>query len=53
MVDSRGAMRELILLGRSSAANPEDFARHGELRTGRSVMGGAEEWTNCEREKFW
>ena len=40
VVDSRGPMRELILLGRSSAANPEDFARLGELQAGRSVVGG-------------
>ena len=33
-------MRELIPLGRSSAANPEDFARLGELQAGRSVVGG-------------
>ena len=33
-------MRELIPLGRSSAANPEDFARPGELQAGRSVVGG-------------
>ena len=39
MVDSRGAMRELILLGRSSVANLEDFARHGELQGGQSVVG--------------
>ena len=32
-------MRELIPLGRSSAANPEDFARPGELQAGRSVVG--------------
>ena len=52
MVDSRGAMRDLIPLGRSSAANLEDFARPGELQGGQSVVGGAERWTNCEREKF-
>ena len=40
VVDSRGAMRELIPLGRSSAANLEDFAQPGELQTGRSVVGG-------------
>ena len=40
MVDSRGPMRELILLERSSAANPEDFARPGELQAGQSVVGG-------------
>ena len=40
VVDSRGPMRELIPLGRSSAANPEDFARPGELQAGRSVEGG-------------
>ena len=33
-------MRELIPLGRSSAANPEDFARPGELQAGRDVVGG-------------
>ena len=40
VVDSRGAMRELIPLGRSSAANLEDFARLGELQGGRSIVGG-------------
>ena len=40
VVDSRGAMWELILLGRSSAANPEDFSWAGEPQTGRSVVGG-------------
>ena len=40
VVDSRGPMRELIPLGRSSAANPEDFAWLGELQAGWSVMGG-------------
>ena len=40
VVDSRGPMQELIPLGRSSAANPEDFARLGELQTGWSVVGG-------------
>ena len=40
MVDSRGPMRELIPLGRSIAANSEDFARPGELQAGRSVVGG-------------
>ena len=53
VVDSRGAMQELILLGRSGAAHLEDFARPGELQGGRSVVGGAEGWTNFEREKFW
>ena len=52
VVDSRGAMQELVPLGRSSAANLEDFARPGELQRGRSVVGGVEGWTNCEREKF-
>ena len=33
-------MRELIPLGRSSVANPEDFARPGELQAGRSVVQG-------------
>ena len=33
-------MRELIPLGRSSAANPEDFARPGELQAKRSIVGG-------------
>ena len=40
VMDSRGLMRELILLGKSSAANPEDFARPGELQAGQSVVGG-------------
>ena len=40
VVDSRGPMRELISLERSSAANPEDFARPGELQAGESVVGG-------------
>ena len=40
MVDSRGPMRELIPLGRSSAANLEDFARPGELQAGWSAVGG-------------
>ena len=40
VVDSKGPMRELIPLGRSSAANPEDFAQPGELQAGRSVVGG-------------
>ena len=40
VVDSRGAMRELIPLGRSSAANPEDFARPEELQAGQSVVEG-------------
>ena len=40
VVDSRGPMRELIPLGRSSAANPKDFARPGELQAGRSAVGG-------------
>ena len=31
VVDSRGPMRELIPLGRSIAANSEDFSRPGEL----------------------
>ena len=39
-VDSRGPMRELISLGRSSAANPEDFAWLGEPQAGRSVVVG-------------
>ena len=30
VVDSKGAMPELILLGRSSTANLKDFARPGE-----------------------
>ena len=33
-------MRELIPLGRSTATNPEDFARPGELQAGQSVVGG-------------
>ena len=53
VVDFRGAMRELISLGRSSAANLEDFAPPGELQGRRSVVGEAKRWTNCEREKFW
>ena len=40
VVDSKGPMRELIPLGRSIAANSEDFARPGELQAGRSVVGG-------------
>ena len=40
VVDSRGPMRKLIPLWRSSAANPEDFAQPGELQAGRSVVGG-------------
>ena len=40
VVDSRGPMQELIPLGRSIAANSEDFARLGELQAGRSVVGG-------------
>ena len=40
VVDSKGPMRELIPLGKSSAANPEDFARPEELQAGRSAVGG-------------
>ena len=40
VVDSKGAMWELIPLGRSRAANPKDFARPRELQTGRSVVEG-------------
>ena len=40
MVDSRGAMQELIPLGRSSVANPEDFARPRKLQAGHNVVGG-------------
>ena len=40
VVDSRGPMRELIPLGRSSATNPEDFARPRELQARRSAVGG-------------
>ena len=40
MVDSKGAMQKLILLGRSSAAHLEDFARLGELQVGQSVIEG-------------
>ena len=40
VVDSRGPMRELIPLGRSSAANPKDFAWPRELQAGRSAVGG-------------
>ena len=53
VVDSRGPMRELIPLGRSGVANPEDFAQPGVLQAGRSVVGGAERWTNREGSKFW
>ena len=35
-----GPMQELIPLGRSIAANSEDFGRAGELQAGRSVVGG-------------
>ena len=40
VVDSRAPIRELIPLGRSSAANPKDFALLGELQAGRSIVGG-------------
>ena len=40
VVDCRGPMRELIALGRSSAANPEDFARPGELQASGALWGG-------------
>ena len=40
MVDSMGAMRELIPLGRSSAAHLEDFVRPEELQARQSVVGG-------------
>ena len=40
VVDSRRPMQELISIGRSIAANSEDFARAGELQAGRSVVGG-------------
>ena len=40
VVDSRGPMRELIPLGRSIAANSEDFAQPGELQARRSVVEG-------------
>ena len=40
VVDSRGPMQELIPLGRSSAANPKEFAWPGELQAGRSIVGG-------------
>ena len=40
VVDSKGPMQELIPLGRSSAANREDFAQLGELQVGRSLVGG-------------
>ena len=53
VVDSRGPMQELIPFGRVSAANPKDFARPGELQARRSVVGGAEGWTNREGLKFW
>ena len=39
VVDSRGPMQELIPLGRSIAANSDDFARAGELQVGWSVVG--------------
>ena len=39
VVDSRGAMQELIPLGRSSAAHLEDFVRPRELQGGWSVVG--------------
>ena len=45
VVDSRGPMQELIPLGRSIAANSEDFARAGELQAGQSVVGGRRGWT--------
>ena len=40
VADSRGPMQKLIPLGRSIAANSEDFTRPGELQAGRSVVGG-------------
>ena len=40
MVDSRGAMQELILLGRSSASNLKEFAQLGEPQGGRNIVGG-------------
>ena len=40
VVGSRKPMWEVILLGRSSAANPKDFARLGELQVGQSVVRG-------------
>ena len=40
VVDSRGAMQELIPLGRSSAANLEDFAQPREPQGGRNIVGG-------------
>ena len=45
VVDSRGPMRELIPLGRSSAAQrAPSWAEH---------CGGAEGWTNRDGLKFW
>ena len=40
MVEPRGAMRELIPLGRNSAAHIKDFVQTRELQAGRSVVGG-------------
>ena len=40
VVDSKRAMRELIPLGRSSAAHLENFVRTGDLQAGQSVVGG-------------
>ena len=40
MVDSRGPMQKLILLGRSIAANLKDFVWPRELQAGQSVVGG-------------
>ena len=40
VVDSKGAMQELILLERSSAVHLEDFARLGKLQVGQSIVGG-------------
>ena len=40
VVDSRGAMQELISLGRSSVANLEDFAWPGPKRVERCGEGG-------------
>ena len=45
-------MQELILLGRSSVANLEDFARPGELQGGQSIVE-AKGWMNFSREKLW
>ena len=40
VVDSKGAMRELIPLGRSSAAHLQDFAQLGSSKEGEALWGG-------------